>query len=155
MVKLIESVSQGIPSALSEIIKLGRTLKKRATEVLAYFEHLGTSNGPTEAINGRLEHLRVSASKRDDHAAATGGLPTLPARLVRTLPHRTQDLRPPAARRDHSGCSAPADQGLPPCPRRHIDSAGFTGNRRTSTSSARQLSMDLAAKRTAAARCAW
>ena len=92
MVKLIESVSQGVPSALSEIITLGRTLKKRATEVLAYFECPGTSNGPTEAINGRLEHLRVSASKRDDHPAATGGLPTLPARLVRTLPHRTQDL---------------------------------------------------------------
>lgn len=61
MVKLIESVSQGVPSALSEIITLGRTLKKRATDVLAYFERPGTSNGPTEAINGRLEHLRGSA----------------------------------------------------------------------------------------------
>jgi transposase len=60
-VKLIGSVSQGVPSALSEIITLGRTLKKRATDVLAYFEHHGTSNGPTEAINGRLEHLRGSA----------------------------------------------------------------------------------------------
>ncbi len=48
-------------SALSEIITLGRTLKKRATDVLAYFERPGTSNGPTEAINGRLEHLRGSA----------------------------------------------------------------------------------------------
>ncbi len=62
MVKLIQSVSQGVPSALSEIITLGRTLKKRATDVLAYFERPGTSNGPTEAINGRLEHLRGSAS---------------------------------------------------------------------------------------------
>ncbi len=61
MVKLIESVSQGVPSALSEIITLGRTLKKRATDVLAYFERPGTSNGPTEAINGRLEHLLGSA----------------------------------------------------------------------------------------------
>lgn len=61
MVKLIESVSQGVPSALSEIITLGRTLKKRATDVLAYIEHHGTSNEPTEAINGRLEHLRGSA----------------------------------------------------------------------------------------------
>ncbi|WP_424468128.1 transposase, partial [Pseudoclavibacter helvolus] len=26
--------------------------------VLAYFDHPGTSNGPTEANNGRLEHLR-------------------------------------------------------------------------------------------------
>jgi transposase len=39
----------------------GRTLKKRATDVLAYFDRPGTSNGPTEAINGRLEHLRSSA----------------------------------------------------------------------------------------------
>jgi transposase len=61
MVKLIESVSHGVPAALSELITLGRTLKKRADDVLAYFERPGTSNGPTEAINGRLEHLRGSA----------------------------------------------------------------------------------------------
>jgi hypothetical protein len=29
--------------------------------LLAYFERPGTSNGPTEALNGRLEHLRGSA----------------------------------------------------------------------------------------------
>ena len=48
-------------TALAELITLGRTLKKRAADVLAYFDHPGTSNGPTEAINGRLEHLRGSA----------------------------------------------------------------------------------------------
>ncbi len=61
MQKLIESVSQSVPSALTELISLGRTLKKRAADVLAYFDRPGTSNGPTEAINGRLEHLRGSA----------------------------------------------------------------------------------------------
>jgi transposase len=61
MVNLIDSVSHGVPQALSEVITLGRTLKKRATDVLAYFDRPGTSNGPTEAINGRLEHLRGSA----------------------------------------------------------------------------------------------
>jgi transposase len=61
MSKLIDSVSQGVPSVLSEVITLGRTLKKRAVDVLAYFDRPGTSNGPTEAINGRLEHLRGSA----------------------------------------------------------------------------------------------
>jgi len=61
MSTLIESVSQGVPSVLSEVITLGRTLKKRAADVLAYFDRPGTSNGPTEAINGRLEHLRGSA----------------------------------------------------------------------------------------------
>lgn len=61
MQALITSVSHGVPAALSEIISLGRTLKKRADDVLAYFDRPGTSNGPTEAINGRLEHLRGSA----------------------------------------------------------------------------------------------
>ena len=49
------------PQAPEELITLGRTLKKRAADVLAYFDRPGTSNGPTEAINGRLEHLRGSA----------------------------------------------------------------------------------------------
>jgi len=61
MQQLIESVSRGVPAALTEVITLGRTLKKRAADVLAYFDRPGTSNGPTEAINGRLEHLRGSA----------------------------------------------------------------------------------------------
>jgi transposase len=61
MVKLIDSISHSVPAALTEITTLGRTLKKRAADVLAYFDRPGTSNGPTEAINGRLEHLRGSA----------------------------------------------------------------------------------------------
>lgn len=61
MSTLIESVSAGVPAALTEVITLGRTLKKRAADVLAYFDRPGASNGPTEAINGRLEHLRGSA----------------------------------------------------------------------------------------------
>jgi len=59
--KLIESISSAVPGALKEVITLDRTLKKRAADVLAYFDRPGTSNGPTEAINGRLEHLRGSA----------------------------------------------------------------------------------------------
>ena len=51
----------GVPGVLREVITLGRTLKKRAADVLAYFDRPGTSNGPTEALNGRLEHLRGSA----------------------------------------------------------------------------------------------
>ncbi len=61
MVKLIDSISTGVPGALVEVITLGRTLNKRAQDVLAYVDRPGTSNGPTEAINGRLEHLRGSA----------------------------------------------------------------------------------------------
>src|SRR5829696_6227525 len=61
MSSLIDALSRGVPAALTELITLGRTLKKRADDVLAYFDRPGTSNGPTEAINGRLEHLRGSA----------------------------------------------------------------------------------------------
>lgn len=61
MQQLIDSISTGVPAALTEVTTLGRTLKKRAADVLAYFDRPGTSNGPTEPINGRLEHLRGSA----------------------------------------------------------------------------------------------
>ncbi|MCK6212770.1 ISL3 family transposase [Georgenia sp. EYE_87] len=61
MEKVIDSVSTGVPAVLTELRRLGRTLKRRAADVLAYFDRPGTSNGPTEAMNGRLEHLRGSA----------------------------------------------------------------------------------------------
>lgn len=40
---------------------LRRTMKRRRADVLAFFDHSGTSSGPTEAINGLLEHLRGTA----------------------------------------------------------------------------------------------
>ena len=58
---VIDSLRHGVPEVLVELGKLGRTLHRRAGDVLAYFDLPGTSNGPTEAINGRLEHLRGSA----------------------------------------------------------------------------------------------
>ena len=53
--------STRVPRDLTELMTLGRTLKHRAGDILAYFDHPHTSNGPTEAINGRLEHLLGSA----------------------------------------------------------------------------------------------
>ncbi|GAA4730379.1 hypothetical protein GCM10023350_12030 [Nocardioides endophyticus] len=61
MATLIADLTSGVPKALTELIALGRTLKKRAADVLAYFDRPGTSNGPTEALNGRLEYVRGSA----------------------------------------------------------------------------------------------
>ena len=58
---VIGAISHGVPTGLTELTRLGRTLKRRVTDVLAYFDRPGTSNGPTEAINGRLEHLRGTA----------------------------------------------------------------------------------------------
>lgn len=61
MQTVINSISAGIPPALAELRTLGRTLKRRARDVLAYFERPSTANGPTEAISDKLEHLRGSA----------------------------------------------------------------------------------------------
>jgi transposase len=61
LAKIITTISDAVPAALTELITLGRTLRRRAADVLAYFDLPRTSNGPTEAINGRLEHLRGSA----------------------------------------------------------------------------------------------
>lgn len=61
MQALIDAVSSGVPAALVEIRRHGRTLKQRAVNILAFFGRPGTINGPTEANNARLEHLRGSA----------------------------------------------------------------------------------------------
>ena len=61
MQAVIDAVTTGVPATLVEIRRLGRTLTQRAIDILAFFDRPGTSNGPTEAINGRLEHLPGSA----------------------------------------------------------------------------------------------
>ena len=61
MQSVIDAITTGVPAALVEIRKLGRTMTQRAVDILAFFDRPGASNGPTEAINGRLEHLRGSA----------------------------------------------------------------------------------------------
>jgi len=61
MARLIDSISTAVPTSLVEVCKLGRTLTKRREDILAFFDRPGTSNGPTEAVNGRLEHLRGTA----------------------------------------------------------------------------------------------
>jgi transposase len=57
LTKLIDTLRSGLPAGLEELATLGRTLHRRRADVLAYFTHRA-SNGPTEAINGRLEALR-------------------------------------------------------------------------------------------------
>ncbi|GAA1699131.1 hypothetical protein GCM10009831_04240 [Dietzia cercidiphylli] len=57
MYKLLKSIRAGVSKKLPELAQLGRSLWKRRREILAYFD-VGASNGPVEAINGRLEHLR-------------------------------------------------------------------------------------------------
>jgi transposase len=57
---VIDMLRTGLPAGLDELATLGRTLYRRRYDVLAYFAHRA-SNGPTEAINGRLEALRRNA----------------------------------------------------------------------------------------------
>jgi transposase len=57
---VIDMLRTGLPAGLEELATLGRTLYRRRDDVLAYFAHRA-SNGPTEAINGRLEALRRNA----------------------------------------------------------------------------------------------
>ena len=76
--------STRVTRGLTELMTLGRTLKRRAGDILAYFDHPHTSNGPTEAINGRLEDLRGSAP----------GLPK-PHPLHHPLPPRNRRIQTP------------------------------------------------------------
>ncbi|MGD7003891.1 ISL3 family transposase [Corynebacterium halotolerans] len=57
MARIINTLRKGLPKGLEELAQLGRTLWRRREDILAYFD-IGASNGPVEAINGRLEHLR-------------------------------------------------------------------------------------------------
>ena len=49
-----------VPKNLTDLMTLGRTLTRRAGDILAYFDHPHTTVGPTTAINCRLERLHGS-----------------------------------------------------------------------------------------------
>ena len=61
MQAVIDSLSGGVPKVLTELITLGRTMKQRAPDVLAYFERPGTSNRPTQ---GHQRQARALARLR-------------------------------------------------------------------------------------------
>jgi transposase len=60
LTRVIDTLRAAVPAGLEELATLGRTLHRRRDDVLAYFADRA-SNGPTEAINGRLEALRRNA----------------------------------------------------------------------------------------------
>ena len=61
MTRLITSIHSGIPAGLEELRPLGHTMKHHHDDILAFFDHPSTSNGPTETVNRLLEHLRGTA----------------------------------------------------------------------------------------------
>ena len=85
MQRLIDSLKQAVPDGVEEIQTLARTLVSRSQDVLAYFDRPRTSNGPTEAAGGRLEHLR---------GIALGFAQPHPLHHPQPHPHRTSQ-RPP------------------------------------------------------------
>ncbi|AWY94967.1 Hipothetical protein [Propionibacterium freudenreichii] len=84
MARLIDSISTGVPKALVEITKLGRTLKKRAADVLAYFDRPSTSNGPN---GGDQRQARAPAR-------LGAGVPQ-PDQLHRQIPARDRRVQTP------------------------------------------------------------
>ncbi|WP_426718634.1 transposase [Corynebacterium auriscanis] len=55
--KVMNSIHTGLPAGLEGLAQWRRTVWRRRRDVVAYVD-IGASNGPVEAINGRLEHLR-------------------------------------------------------------------------------------------------
>jgi len=53
MQALIDSLRHGVPTALIELHRLGRTLSRRAADVLAYFDRPGTMPGLAARWSGR------------------------------------------------------------------------------------------------------
>ena len=68
MEKLIGSLSAGVAAALIELVTLGRTLKKRADDVLAYFDRPAPATDPpkrsTAGSNTYAAPLSASATSR-------------------------------------------------------------------------------------------
>ena len=66
--QLITTITRpDLPHTCIELARMGRTLKRRARDILAYFDHPHTTGGPTEAIKGRLEHIRDIAQGFINH----------------------------------------------------------------------------------------
>lgn len=121
MKKLFVDITAGAPQALKEIRQLGRTLKRRAVDVLAYSNRPGTSNGPTEMINGRHEHLRGTTlgfkNLRNYIARSVlgaGGIQTPPTRSnAKNQKHRRAvDAVPLSKRLDTHPDQVVADEGV-------------------------------------------
>ncbi|QQE49265.1 ISL3 family transposase [Micrococcus luteus] len=57
--RLVAEILGAFPSCpIPEVARLGRTLQRWRSAILAYFDTAGASNGPTEAVNGVIETMR-------------------------------------------------------------------------------------------------
>ena len=98
MEKLIESVSVGVPAALTELITLGRTLKKRAVDVLAYFDRPAP---PTARPRRSTAGSNTSAAPRSGSATSPTTSPDHYSRPAASDPDYTPVCEePPKCRTD-------------------------------------------------------
>ena len=88
LAKIITAIGGAVPATLTELITLGRTLKRRAADVLAYFDRPGTSNGATHRWLHSASRLLLATGRKR---------PLDRYRTTQTYPARTtQELRPTA-----------------------------------------------------------
>jgi transposase len=59
MQRLIDCLASGVPAALVELRHLGRTVKKRSVDLLAYFDRRHQQR--SDRGDGRCKHVRGSA----------------------------------------------------------------------------------------------
>jgi hypothetical protein len=106
MQQLIGSIRHSVPTVLCGGDHPRPDPQTAAVDVLVHCDRPGTSNGPTEAINGRLEHLRAAVApltpprRPNDTITARAGIVKAPTRV------RGFDLG------GHAGHGAPEFQGM-------------------------------------------
>uniref|UniRef100_UPI000A7DA243 transposase n=1 Tax=Pseudoclavibacter helvolus TaxID=255205 RepID=UPI000A7DA243 len=60
---VINALAEATAKTVPELATLGTTFKRRAADILAFFDHPGSSNGPTEAISGSWD-IRWGEARR-------------------------------------------------------------------------------------------
>ncbi len=64
MTRLISSLQSGVPTGLDELRSLGQTMKRRRDDILAFFDHPGTSNAASNSTSRGTCPPRVSTPTR-------------------------------------------------------------------------------------------
>jgi hypothetical protein len=94
--QLIGSVGHSVPTALREVVTLGRTLKRRAVDVLAYFDRPGTSTGRPRRLTAASN---ISAAQPSASATSPTTSPDRFWRPAGSGPNYTLDHEEPAIMR--------------------------------------------------------
>jgi len=125
MRSVIDALSKAVPIGLVELRRLGRTLSKRAEDVLAYFDRRGTSNGPqkrsmvaSSICEAPLSGSATSPTMSPEHSSRPVGSgpgytlhceePVMFVSLLPTWVPRKSDVRNPGL---PVGCQASAGDG--------------------------------------------